>query len=472
MIRKFSVSFTLFLAGSDSLLIAAGLALAQWLRITTGWGAPGPDEAFYTPPLLILAALVIWLSAFVWRGCYSPRKTSRLVDEVLMLMSANGVASLVFAGLLYLTYRDFSRLQFMLFALLIALLTLLHRIAVRTFFRLAGGRTYDSRRVLIVGTGETAKRVAGMIREYAWGGLYIVGFIVDETDPEEIIVGGAPILGNTSEIGAAVEKTGAQEIILALCEHSELDIILLVRELQERSVNIRIVPDYSSLVFLDTSVEDFGGMPLIGLREPAIDGLQRLFKRGFDMMLTLFLMPFALPIMGVIAIAIIIDSGLPIFFHQERVGEGRKLFRMHKFRTMIPGADKMIDKVIELDDKGNVIFNKKADDPRITRLGHFLRRTSLDELPQLFNVLKGEMSLVGPRPEMPWLVERYEPWQYKRFEVPQGMTGWWQVNGRSEKLMHLHTEEDLFYVRNYSLWLDIQILAKTFGAVLRRRGAY
>jgi lipopolysaccharide/colanic/teichoic acid biosynthesis glycosyltransferase len=138
---------------------------------------------------------------------------------------------------------------------------------------------------------------------------------------------------------------------------------------------------------------------------------------------------------------------------------------------MVVNAEALQDKVNQLDQEGNLI-HKVKDDPRVTRVGRFIRRWSLDELPQFFNVLKGDISLVGPRPEMPWLVEEYETWQRKRFAVPQGITGWWQVNGRSDKMMHLHTDEDLYYIQNYSLWLDILILLKTPWVVLRGKGAY
>jgi lipopolysaccharide/colanic/teichoic acid biosynthesis glycosyltransferase len=144
---------------------------------------------------------------------------------------------------------------------------------------------------------------------------------------------------------------------------------------------------------------------------------------------------------------------------------------MFKFRSMVVNADKVQAQMNHKDVAGRLI-HKQADDPRITAFGRFLRRTSIDELPQLFNVLRGEMSLVGPRPELPWLVEHYEPWQRRRFAVPQGMTGWWQVNGRSNKPLHLNTDQDLYYIRNYSWWLDIQILWRTIGVVLRGRGAY
>jgi lipopolysaccharide/colanic/teichoic acid biosynthesis glycosyltransferase len=144
---------------------------------------------------------------------------------------------------------------------------------------------------------------------------------------------------------------------------------------------------------------------------------------------------------------------------------------MYKFRTMVENAEQLRHLVERQDGQGHVV-HKVADDPRVTGVGHLLRRTSMDELPQFFNVLKGEMSLVGPRPELPFLVDCYELWQRKRFAVPQGITGWWQVNGRSDKLMHLNTEDDLYYVQNYSLLLDLQILLKTVWVVLRGKGAF
>jgi lipopolysaccharide/colanic/teichoic acid biosynthesis glycosyltransferase len=156
---------------------------------------------------------------------------------------------------------------------------------------------------------------------------------------------------------------------------------------------------------------------------------------------------------------------------QERIGENGKRFKMIKFRSMYQDADKRWAEVARRDAEGNLI-HKCAKDPRITRTGQRLRRTSLDELPQLFNVLRGEMSLVGPRPEMPYIAAEYKSWQWQRFRVPPGMTGWWQVNGRSDKPMHLHTEDDLYYVQNYSFWLDLHILFKTVVVVFRGQGAY
>jgi exopolysaccharide biosynthesis polyprenyl glycosylphosphotransferase len=218
-------------------------------------------------------------------------------------------------------------------------------------------------------------------------------------------------------------------------------------------------------------VEEFGGLPLVSLREPAMDEFQRLTKRIFDMIVGSVGLLLAAPVMLVTSVLIKLDSPGPALFRQERLGENGRHFFMYKFRSMVSNAEERFDEVIARDEHGQLIY-KRADDPRVTRVGQLLRRTSLDELPQLLNVLKGEMSLVGPRPELPWVLEEYEPWQFQRFAVPQGMTGWWQVNGRSDKPMHLHTEEDLYYIKNYSLVLDVLILWKTIGVVLMREGAY
>ncbi|NBD35090.1 MAG: exopolysaccharide biosynthesis polyprenyl glycosylphosphotransferase, partial [Chloroflexi bacterium] len=245
----------------------------------------------------------------------------------------------------------------------------------------------------------------------------------------------------------------------------------IVARLHELPVNIRIIPDYFSLALYRATASDFGGIPMINLRDPALNDYQRLLKRGFDLVIGGLLTLLAMPVMIIIAIAIKLDSRGPILFKQKRVGENGRLFDMYKFRSMVVNAEALQEKINQVDEEGHLI-HKVKDDPRVTRVGRFIRRWSLDELPQFFNVLKGDLSLVGPRPEMPWLVEEYENWQRKRFAVPQGITGWWQVNGRSDKMMHLHTDEDLYYIQNYSLWLDILILLKTPWVVLRGKGAY
>jgi lipopolysaccharide/colanic/teichoic acid biosynthesis glycosyltransferase len=202
-----------------------------------------------------------------------------------------------------------------------------------------------------------------------------------------------------------------------------------------------------------------------------ISGYQRAVKRTLDIVTSSILLVVLTPIMLVIAVAIKLDSRGPILFRQKRVGEGGRIFEMFKFRSMYADAEARQAEVYRFTENGHLL-HKHRDDPRVTPVGRILRRTSLDELPQFLNVFMGEMSLVGPRPELPMLVARYEPWQRERLLVPQGLTGWWQINGRSEKPMHLHTEADIYYVRNYSLLLDIRIMFKTFSVVLRGSDAF
>ena len=203
----------------------------------------------------------------------------------------------------------------------------------------------------------------------------------------------------------------------------------------------------------------------------SLTGYQRAIKRTIDVAAAGLGLIAIAPVIIAIAIAIKLDSHGPVFFRQQRVGENKRMFGMYKFRSMYTDAEQRLSEVIQHTTDGHVI-HKRRNDPRVTRTGRFIRRTSLDELPQLLNVIFGDMSLVGPRPELPMLVAKYEPWQHERLRVPQGMTGWWQVNGRADKPMHLNTEEDIYYVRNYSLMLDMQIILKTVWVVLRGKGAY
>ena len=194
-------------------------------------------------------------------------------------------------------------------------------------------------------------------------------------------------------------------------------------------------------------------------------------KRVFDLSVGIFALGLSLPLIALAALLVYLDDGTPVIFRQTRVGRNGRFFEIYKLRTMIKNAEQLQSQVETLNSDGKII-HKTIDDPRVTRVGRFLRRFSLDELPQLFNVLAGTMSLVGPRPELPHLVETYEAWQYKRFAVSPGMTGWWQIHGRSDRPMHLHTEDDLYYIQNYSIWLDLQIILRTLWIVVTGRGAY
>jgi exopolysaccharide biosynthesis polyprenyl glycosylphosphotransferase len=237
-------------------------------------------------------------------------------------------------------------------------------------------------------------------------------------------------------------------------------------------VNVGVVPDLFPLAYLRPAIGVLGDMPLVVLKEPVLSGTMFVAKRALDLVVAVCALLLLWPVMLITGVLIRLDSPGSAIFRQLRVGWHGRLFTMYKFRTMVVGAENNVDVILAQTEEGKHFLRKDLSDPRITRVGRQLRRWSLDELPQLFNVLKGEMSIVGPRPDLPSLAQDYEPWQRKRFSVPPGITGWWQVTGRSDKPSTLYTEEDLYYIRNYSLLLDLQILFRTVGAVMRGKGAY
>ncbi len=462
------VFIRLALLFGDSIVVVIALVLASWLRPQMPFGKPLPPTSVWVPWPVYLMALVIWGSGFLLMDVYNLHKNLRPIDEVERLLLAHMATTLAFAGTLYFSYRDISRLQVLAFAAISLLLLIAYRLLLRLFLHFFGDKRYGTRRVLIVGAGSIGRQVANMVIENSWTGLRLVGFMDDNPAADTL---GYPNFGPPKKTVETVKDEHINEIIFALPRRAHQQLANLVAQLHELKVNVRVVPDFLDLVFLRSVVEDLGGMALVTLREPVLDPLQRVIKRTFDLAVGLVGLLFTLPLMGVLAIIIKLDSPGPVIFKQQRVGENGRLFNMYKLRTMIHNAEARQDELLQENGDGQIL-HKFYDDPRVTRVGRFLRRTSLDEIPQLINILKGDMSLVGPRPELPWLVSKYEPWQRKRFEVPQGLTGWWQVSGRADKPMHLNTEDDLYYIKNYSLWLDIEILWRTVKAVIDRRGAY
>ena len=416
-----------------------------------------------------LLTLSVWSLIFFTFSVYDPARNYRAVDEFQNVIVAAFYSWLVFTGVLYFVYNHLAQ-QLIAYFFAIDLLWLIGwRVVSRIFFRLYGRRRSTPRRVLIVGANGVGHQTSKQLKSFIGPDLTIVGYVDDA--PEERISDGYPVLGNLDEVGDIVKQRRIDEVVIALSYRFYEKLDQIVVDLQALPVQVRIVPNYFNLALYRATVEDFGGIPLINLRDPALSPYQRMVKRAFDLIVGSIATLLALPIMGIIAVAIRLNSPGPILFKQTRVGENGRLFTMYKFRSMVVNADALQGAVTQYDETGNPV-HKVPNDPRVTRVGRIIRNTSLDELPQLFNVLHGTMTLVGPRPELPWLVERYEPWQRKRFAVPQGITGWWQITGRDEKLMHLHTEDDLYYIQNYSLLLDLQILWKTIGVVLKRKGAF
>lgn len=471
MFKRFSVNYALLTMALDGLLTGVALWItdllsAPWLRLVWPAGWYWEAEEFLSPRYWPLVAL-LWVVCFALFSVYDPQRRYKAVDELQRVIVAAAFTSLALAGILYLTQRELSRWLFALFLLLDWSLLLGWRLLARAVFRL-GRPPVRPRRVLVVGAGEVGHRVAAMIREHTWAGLRLEGFLDDDPLKRD---GNGDILGTLDDAERVIEQRQIDDVIIALPPRAWERMNHLVATLHTLPVHVHVIPDYFAITLWRANVEEFAGIPMVDLRAPALNEYQRLMKRVFDLAVGSVATVCALPFMGLIALAIRLDSPGPVIFSQYRVGENGCLFKMYKFRTMVVDADRLAPQMVQHTADGKVTYKRK-DDPRITRVGAYLRHTSLDELPQLFNVLKGEMSLIGPRPELPWLVDLYEPWQRKRFAVPQGITGWWQVNGRSDKEMHLHTEDDLYYIQHYSLWLDLQIMLKTVLVVLRGKGAY
>jgi exopolysaccharide biosynthesis polyprenyl glycosylphosphotransferase len=236
-------------------------------------------------------------------------------------------------------------------------------------------------------------------------------------------------------------------------------------------VRASIVPDIFQMSLTRVDVEDLGGVPLIGVHDVTISRSALMMKRVFDILGAAVGLLLAAPFMALVALAIRLDSPGPILFTQDRVGLGGRTFRIFKFRSMHIGADADREALEDLNEADGPLF-KIRDDPRLTRVGRFLRRTSMDELPQLFNVLRGDMSLIGPRPPLPCEVEQYQEWHRRRLEAPPGITGLSQVSGRS----HLTFDEtvllDVYYIENWSPWLDLKIMIRTIPKVIGGEGAY
>ena len=458
----------------DIILTLAGLWIASFLRSAIPYGPGGPLSVEQTalPWPIYLAATAIWSTALTVNRCYDPRMVLRWFNEAARVVGGSILATVLLAGFLYFTFRDVSRLQFVYFFLINIFLLLSYRALFRLQYRISGrSRPGKRERVLILGAGELGLRAAKVVLDHSRWGFDLVGFLDDDPAKQGGVYLDVPVLGPSESLQEIVLDLRVHEVWITLPARAHTRVKWIVNELERLPVRINIVPDYYSLALITAKPDILGGLPVIGLRDPVIEGFPRIVKRAFDLVVTASSMLIAGPIMAVIAFLIRLNSEGSVFFRQRRYGENGRIFEMYKFRTMRVGAEDEIYQIAKRTDDG-MLIHKRPDDPRVTKVGKFLRRYSLDELPQLFNVLKGDMSLVGPRPEIPWLVDRYDSWQRKRFAVPQGITGWWQISGRSDKPMHLNTEDDLFYVYNYSLWLDIQILLRTPVVVLRGKGAF
>jgi exopolysaccharide biosynthesis polyprenyl glycosylphosphotransferase len=412
--------------------------------------------------------LVNWAS-----GTYHRAHLGVGTVEYARILSAGAVTA-GFVGIFsYLLKFPLSRGFYVLLFLFGVPLLLLWRRYARRLVHQAHLRGRLLTRVLISGSSHHVDEVAQVINRESWLGYRIVGALLPSSQPVEATEAGIPVVGRTTDTAEAVIATRADVVIFAQGAFpTSAEFRRIAWDLEGHPVSMVVVPSLSDISSGRITMRPVGGLPLVYVEQPQSLAASRGLKRTFDLVGALAALLVLLPLMATIAAAVFLHDRGPVLFRQTRVGRDGHLFECLKFRSMVVDAEAQLGGVAHLSTDADSILFKAIEDPRITRVGKFIRRLSIDELPQLVNVLRGEMSLVGPRPALPAEVRRYEADVQRRLHVRPGMTGLWQVSGRSDLSWDDTVRLDLYYVDNWSIVQDLTILVRTIQAVLRSRGAY
>ena len=453
---------------SDVLLTVALLGAMVKMRPFLPGKAMAPSDAILPGTLIYVLVGFLWHVLFSVTRVYDLETIPRLTLQIGRFTSSFLLAVLMLTGFLYFTFREVSRMLVIYFCVADYVVLTASRYALIFYVKhkVNGARDIP---VLIAGISESGVYLGNTLRRNSASGLRVVGFADSQAPSHPDLP--APIIGSLEDVPEIVREREIGILFVALQEIRGVEAEDLIHKVESLPVRIYVVPDVPRAGMLNPEVETLGELVLIGIREPLIRGHRRVVKRILDVVVSALGLLLLWPLFIIIWLAIKLDSPGPGIFVAQRVGENGKLFNMLKFRTMYVNQENVGNPTTSKEDLCEVV-HKVKDDPRVTRVGKFLRRTSLDEIPQLINVLKGEMSLVGPRPEQPFLTQCYDHWQWQRLSVPPGVTGWWQISGRSDLPMHLNTQYDMYYVRNFSLLLDLKILFKTVATVLKGKGAY
>ena len=444
--------------------LAAGL-LAFEVRF--GADASGAPGYFW----LGLALPVLWLAALALAGAYDTRFIGVGTDEFRRVVNTGVCLTAAVAILAYASKTDIARGYVVVALPCLTAFDLLARYWLRK--RLHHLRTLGNcmRKVVVVGHPDVIGELAAVLRRDTYHGLSVVAACVLGPEcPDEI--DGIPAVGGLVNVIDEVQRTGADTVAVLACpEMSGARLRDLAWALEKSGTDLCVAPALLDVAGPRTTIRPTAGLPLLHMDHPEFTGARRLIKSAFDRAFAVSALTLLMPLFIVIAVAIKLSDGGPAFFWQTRVGKDGKLFTLCKFRTMVVDAERRLAELEARNDGDGLLF-KMRQDPRITRVGRWLRRHSLDELPQLFNVLAGEMSLVGPRPALPAETNAYGDHVRRRLAVKPGITGLWQVNGRSDLPWDEAVRLDVRYVENWSFVLDLQILWKTWSAVLNGDGAY
>ncbi|MFE5324208.1 sugar transferase [Paenibacillus sp. NPDC056579] len=420
--------------------------------------------------LMFFSISSVFYLFFVFRyKIYHFRSSSGLADELFKMSKAYTFAVLVTIGISFLMkYTDFSRLVIVIYWFFAIILTAILRIIKRLlYFRLAN-HDLVCKNVIIVGAGKVGTSLMNELSHNKALGFKVVGYVDDDYESNHYLE--SSYLGTTSELNILLQKFTVDEIIITIPSEREL-VNKIITDLRKIDIKIKIIPDLFNLVMSTVQIDNINALPVVTLVKTPMRGLGLLSKRIFDIVAASILLFIISPVFLITSIAIMLDSKGSIFYKQTRLGKNGKQFGMLKFRSMVSDADTLLKSLEKQNEMDGIAFKMKHD-PRVTRVGRFIRKYSIDELPQLINVIKGDMSLVGPRPPLPVEVQQYGDWEWRRLEVLPGITGLWQVSGRSDLSFSQWMNLDVYYIENWSLGLDLKILLKTIPVVLKGEGAY
>jgi len=466
VLYRYSEVFRSLLMAADLLLVASAWLLAYAIRFHTGLPVPRgvPEPRPYLEALV--AILPLWFVLLRSHGLYEPRRSSSLLSEAGDLLRATAVGVTLLVAISFFTRSYYySRGVVLVFSVLSPAMVLALRATLRFGLRDLRRRGYNLRYVLVVGAGPLAAEAIERIHAHPAAGLRVRGVLAARPLPTLRAVAGVEVVGAYADLKRLLREARVDQVMIAIPREEGDALEKVLADLDDEVVSVKLVPDLLDVLSLRRSVEDLDGLPVINLRETPLVGWAAVQKRAFDVVVAGAALVLVSPILALVASAVALTSGLPVLYRQERMGLDGHVFRMLKFRTMPTDAER----------ESGPVFTRR-DDPRRTRLGAWLRRFSVDELPQLWNVLRGDMSLVGPRPERPFFIEEFRheiPGYMLRHKVRSGLTGWAQVHGwRGDTCLHQRVEHDIYYIQNWSLGLDVRILLMTFWRGILHRNAY
>ena len=454
----------------DIMVLAAVLPVAHVLReALKGDGDAIVHSPQYYLPLFVVMAFCWFVTSWMFQ-VYDAYRTRPMSLEVSRIARAMAVCALVIgAGSYYAKQDEVSRLFVVLYVALTSVLLVSNRLAIRKLAWIVRRRGRNTRRFAVVGTGALADEVVASMAEHPQWGFQFAGYVLENGSAPESLRG--PVLGHLSRLGEVLERNVLDEVIFAVTR-DHLDLIQPgVQLCEEQGVGVKICLNFFQGGIGQMSMDEISGLPALALTTTPTDEVALVLKRAFDIAVSVVMLVLVAPLFAAVAVAIRLDTPGPVLFRQRRVGLHGREFVFYKFRSMCIDAEAKLESLRQFNEVTGPVF-KMRQDPRVTRVGRLLRRTSVDELPQFWNVLMGEMSVVGPRPPTPNEVRKYKPWQRRRLSMKPGITCTWQVSGRSDVDFDRWMQLDLAYIDNWSLWNDLQICVRTIPAVLTSRGAH